>query len=232
MDALRDATCVVENADFLFISITWRFAATQVAAQTTMEDQNPLLDLGIALGQQHAFAIVAGRCSAAQAETLRRIREEKLYLHCSPLWREFCPQYLGMSSSQADRIIHLLDEFGPKYFSVAQLTRISAEVYRAIAPAVQDGVLEYNGQTIELAPENARAVTAAVTALRREAEVKKPPPPPPPPPDRLGELNRRFESLLEDVSAARPGAPEAQALAQTLSSMVTRFGIVMLRKAA
>jgi hypothetical protein len=195
-------------------------------------EEKEMLQLGVALGQQHAFGLVAGRCSAAQAETLRRIREEKLYVKCAPAWKEFCPKYLGMSGSHADHIIRLLDEFGPKYFAVSQLTRISADVYRAIAPAVQDGVLEYKGETIELAPENARAVTAAVTALRREAEVKKPPPPPPPPPDRLGELNRRFESLLEDVSAARPGAPEAQALAQTLSSMVTRFGIVMLRKAA
>src|SRR4051812_29211684 len=146
-----------------------------------MEDAQIMLDLGIALGQQHAFAIVAGRCSAAQAETLRRIREEKAYLKCSPLWREFCPKYLGMSSSQADRIIHLLDEFGPKYFSVAQVTRISAEVYRAIAPAVQDGVLEFKGETIELAPENVRAVTAAVAGLRRGAPVKKKPPPPPRP---------------------------------------------------
>jgi len=191
-------------------------------------EEKKMLQLGVALGQQHAFGLVAGRCSAAQAETLRRIREEKLYLNCAPVWKDFCPEYLGMSSSRADHIIRLLDEFGPKYFSVAQLTRISADVYRAIAPAVQDGVLEYKGETIELAPENARAVKAAVAGLRREAGVKKPPSPP----DPLGELNRRFETLLQDVRAAAPGAPDAQALAHTLSSMVTRLGIVLLGKAA
>jgi len=190
-------------------------------------EEKEMLQLGVALGQQHAFGLVAGRCSAAQAETLRRIREEKLYLNCAPAWKEFCPKYLGMSGTHADHIIRLLDEFGPKYFAVSQLTRISADVYRAIAPAVHDGVLEYKGETIELAPKNAPAVRAAVAGLRREAGVKKPPPP-----DPLGELNRRFETLLQDVRAAAPGAPDAQALAKTLSSMVTRLGIVLLGKAA
>jgi hypothetical protein len=191
-------------------------------------EEKEMLQLGVALGQQHAFGLVAGRCSAAQAETLRRIREEKLYVKCAPAWKEFCPKYLGMSGSHADHIIRLLDEFGPKYFAVSQLTRISADVYRAIAPAVQDGVLEYKGETIELAPENARAVRTAVAGLRREAGVKKAPPAD----DRLGNLNRQFETLLKDVCAAAPGAPDAQALAQTLSSMVTRLGIVLLGKAA
>src|SRR5947208_6941126 len=121
-----------------------------------MENQNGMLDLGVSLGQHHAFGLIAGKCSGAQAQTLKRVREEKLYLQCEPVWREFCPKYLGMSSSQADRIISYLDEFGPKYFQLAQLTRISAETYRAIAPAVQDGAIQVNGDAIDLAPENAR----------------------------------------------------------------------------
>jgi hypothetical protein len=86
------------------------------------------------------FGLIADRCSAAQAETLRRVREEKLYLKCSPKWEEFCRQYFGMSYSQADRIIRLLEKFGPNYFALSQLTRISADVYRAIEPAVKDGM--------------------------------------------------------------------------------------------
>ena len=38
------------------------------------------LDLGVALGQNQAFSLVAGRCSAAQAATLQRLRQEKKYL--------------------------------------------------------------------------------------------------------------------------------------------------------
>jgi hypothetical protein len=197
-----------------------------------MEDDKQMLELGVALGQQHAFAVVAGRCSAAQAETLRRIREEKLYLKCAPIWKEFCPRYLGMSSSHADRIINLLEEFGPKYFAVSQLTRVSADVYRAIEPAVREGVLEYQGEAIELAPANVQKVRAAVDGLRREAGIKKLPPPEKAPEDPLADLNRRFEALLLEASTAAPGAPDAQALAQTLSGMVTRLGIVLLGKAA
>ena len=37
-----------------------------------------LLELGVVLGQNQAFGVVAGRCSAAQAQTIRRLREENL----------------------------------------------------------------------------------------------------------------------------------------------------------
>ena len=54
-------------------------------------EQKEALELGINLGQHHAFGLMAGRCSAAQAQTLKRLREDKLYLQCDPVWREFCP---------------------------------------------------------------------------------------------------------------------------------------------
>src|SRR5258708_30810735 len=95
-----------------------------------------LLDLGILLGQNHALGVVAGRCSAAQASAIRRLREERHYERATLRWKEFCPRYLNMSDSQANRIVALLDEFGPGYFTLAQLTRVSPETFRAIAPAV------------------------------------------------------------------------------------------------
>src|SRR3954452_24321488 len=133
-----------------------------------MEAHDDLLKLGVSLGQAHTFGLVAGRCSAAQADHLRRLREEKRYVQLDPHWREFCPKYLGMSSSQADRIISYLDEFGPQFFQLSQLTRISADTYRAIAPAIRDGAIQAGGETVELAPENARQVAAAVAELRRD----------------------------------------------------------------
>src|SRR5690348_1913910 len=48
-----------------------------------------LIDLGVVLGQNQAFAIVAGRCSAAQAAGLQRLREQRLYKTCTPHWAEF-----------------------------------------------------------------------------------------------------------------------------------------------
>ena len=162
-----------------------------------MEQQIEALELGINLGQHHAFGLIAGRCSAAQAQTLKRVREERLYVQCEPHWREFCPKYLGMSSSQADRIISNLDEFGPQFFQLSQLTRISAETYRAIAPAIRDGAIQANGETVELAPENARQVAAAVAELRRDAVAKKPAALAPE--RRIGEMVHRFSALLGEV---------------------------------
>ena len=71
-----------------------------------------LLDLGVVLGQTHAFGLIAGRCPAAQAEGLRRLRENKLYKRLSETWDDFCRDYLQISKREADRTIHLLEEFG------------------------------------------------------------------------------------------------------------------------
>jgi hypothetical protein len=133
-----------------------------------------LLDLGVVLGQNQAFAIMAGRCSAAQAAGLQRLREQRLYKSCTPHWEEFCTQHLKMSRGEADKIIRLWEEFGAGYFEVAQLTRISAETYRAIAPSVKEGALHFHGEPIELNAENSRKVASAVAELRRTLPAKKP----------------------------------------------------------
>lgn len=126
-----------------------------------------LLELGVILGQNLAFSLVAGRCSAANAEGIRRLRNEKLYKRCAETWDDFCPQYLKISRVEADRTIKLLDEFGPTYFELSQLTRVSPETYRAIAPAIEDGVLHNNGEAIPLNAENSQRVAAAVAEMRR-----------------------------------------------------------------
>ena len=133
-----------------------------------------MLELGMALGQNQAFGFLAGRCSAAQAETIRRLRNEKLYKRLTEHWKEFCPQYLKMSGTQADSIIRLWEEFGAGYFEIAQLTRVSPETYRALAPAVENGVLNLNGEQIELTIENSRKVAAAVSEVRRTLPSRKP----------------------------------------------------------
>ena len=137
-------------------------------------DGAALLDLGVALGQNQAFGLVAGRCSAAQAATLLRLRQEKKYLHCAANWREFCSKYLKISGSEADRIIRLWEEFGATYFELAQLIRISPEGYRAIQPAVKDGALHHDGEAIEFDAENSRKLAAAAAQLRGAAAGKEP----------------------------------------------------------
>ena len=133
-----------------------------------------LVELGFALGRNHTFGLIAGRCSAAQAEGIRRLRDEKLYKKCCERWEDFCPKYLKMSRSEADRTIKILEEFGPAYFELSQLTRISPETYRAIAPAVYDNALHLDGHAIELNSENWRKLTAAVAEMRRSIPKKSP----------------------------------------------------------
>ena len=79
-------------------------------------DPRKTFDLGRLLGQRRAFAAVAGRCSAAHAQLLRRIHDEKLYLPHAATWEEFCGPNLAVSRRHADRLISLLNRFGPIYF--------------------------------------------------------------------------------------------------------------------
>jgi hypothetical protein len=105
----------------------------------------------IIMGQNHAFGLIAGRCSAAQRAGLRH---EKQYKRCTEKWDDFRLKYLKMSRVEADRTIKLLEEFGPAYFELSQLTRVFPDTYRAIAPHIENGVLHHNGEAIELNVQN------------------------------------------------------------------------------
>src|SRR5437588_8513662 len=127
------------------------------------------LHLGTLLGRRQAFGIMAARCSAADAACLREIRDQKSYRSLAVGWKQFCSQHIGMSHTHANRLIGYLDEFGPAYFDLAQLTGISPDEYRAVAPAVKDQAVHLNGQVIALLPENSGKLAAAVADLRRHA---------------------------------------------------------------
>jgi PHD/YefM family antitoxin component YafN of YafNO toxin-antitoxin module len=155
------------------------------------------LSLGRLLGRREAFNLIAARCSAADAVLLRKIRDEKLYVDHAKDWEEFCREHLHTSKPNANRLIHILEEFGPQYFEVAQLTRISPKTYRAIAPSIRDQSLHHNGEAIALIPENAEKVAAAVAELRRKEVEPAPPADPIPTVEKsCGELVRRLEELI------------------------------------
>ncbi|HEY9141811.1 MAG TPA: hypothetical protein VIN93_13015 [Bryobacteraceae bacterium] len=137
-------------------------------------DAPNLLGLGSLLGQSQAFGIVAGRCSAAQAACLHRLRQTNEFQRVTPRWREFCSQHLGIDGRNADKIISLWEEFGAAYFELAQLAPIPPNTYRALAPSIRDGALHFNGEVIELIPENSRRLAAAVAELRRAAPPASP----------------------------------------------------------
>ena len=175
-----------------------------------------LVALGTVLGQNLTFGLIAGRCSAAQAEGLRRLRNEKVYRHVTEHWEDFCPQYLRMSRAQADKIIRLWEEFGAGYFELAQLTRVSPETYRALEPAVENGVLNLNGEQIELTIENSRKVAAAVAQVRRALPAK--------PPEEISFSDRvdRLEKLCEVLGE------EFRALPDNSSEVFGRYRLALM----
>jgi len=158
-----------------------------------------VLQAGVVLGQNQTFALVSGRCSAAQAEALVRLRESKCYLRLAKTWKEFCTQFLHMSASRADRIIRCWQEFGAGFFELQNLISISPEGYRSIEPAIKDGAIHFNEEAIELDPENSQKVVAAVTELRR-SQAPQEPPPPRTVEERLSALNKRCDGIVAEFS--------------------------------
>jgi len=132
---------------------------------TKMEDA---FDLGTWIGRKQAFSELAGRCSAADAECLRQVRDKKRYRALKMTWEEFCRQRLGISRGTAEKIIRLLEEFGPQYFVLSHATGITADEYRRISSAVHDQKLLHAGEEIPINAENAPRLAAAVQALKQQ----------------------------------------------------------------
>ncbi|PWT97081.1 MAG: hypothetical protein C5B51_32165 [Terriglobia bacterium] len=131
----------------------------------TLEKQDFNLDRWI--GRREAFGLIAGRCSAAEVESLRRIRDERLYRGKTRTWDAFCAQHLGVSRRNVERSIRCLEEFGPAFFHLSQLAHIRPEEYRAIAPHITAEGVRLDGTEIALLPENSGRVSAAVAELLR-----------------------------------------------------------------
>ena len=125
------------------------------------------VDLGKWIGRRQAFALVAGRCSAADAGCIRKMRLEKTYLTLERSWERFCRQHLGVSRAWADRIIGYLEEFGPTYFMLAQATDITPGEYRRIQGSVHGQALLHAGEEIPIEAENAGRLAVAIGELRR-----------------------------------------------------------------
>jgi len=162
-----------------------------------MDSTQECIEAGIAIGRQQAFAVIAAKCSAAQALTLRNIKESRVYEALGFTWDRYCPEYFGISRVTADRIIHQLNEFGQSYFRLGELARITEGEFRQIASNVTDEAVEFGGESIPLTPENAPRIREAVRALRlqlRNAESQLPPSP-----SAVSQLLTRLEALLFDV---------------------------------
>ncbi len=156
------------------------------------EPKRDALEFGKMIGRRQTFSLVAGKCTAADAECLKKTRDQKLYTGYAKSWEECCTKHIGMSRANAERLIGLLEEFGPAYFEVAQLTRVSPETFRRLAPSIHDGTLHHQGEAIALIPENAARVALVV------GEHRKALPPPRALSARLDALEARCNRLLEE----------------------------------
>jgi hypothetical protein len=137
--------------------------------QKSKEPKRDALEFGKMMGRRQTFSLVAGKCTAADAECLKKTRDQKLYLGHAKSWEECCTKHIGMSRANAERMIARLEEFGPAYFEVAQLTRVSPETFRQLAPSIHDGTLHHQGEAIALIPENAARVALVVGEHRKAA---------------------------------------------------------------
>ena len=135
--------------------------------QMSDHQSDSVYNVGTWVGRKQAFSALAGRCSAADAECLRQIRDRKEYRALGLSWREFCKLRVGVTSVSANRVIGLLEEFGPQYFILAQATGISADQYRRISSSVKDQKLLHAGEEIPIDAEHATQLAAAVEDLRR-----------------------------------------------------------------
>jgi hypothetical protein len=184
--------------------------------------------LGTWIGREQAFNALAHHCSAARAACLKQVRDTEAYKHLNLTWDQFCPEHAGISRMQADRLIRQLDEFGAPYFQLTDIVPVSPATYREIEPSIADGAIEFRGEYIPIARENASKIKAAVHALRKEV-------------DRVAEqaaartipsitsLQARFDVCFEDLNTLlnRAADPLAKASLRGLftycSSKLARF---------
>jgi hypothetical protein len=130
-------------------------------------------ELGQWMGRKQAFSLMSGKTAAADVECLRHIREKKLYQAKGVDWTDFCKQYAGITRAYADRLIRQLEDFGPNYFNLSQIVRISADVYRKISPAVSDEGIAFGDDKIAISPENSQKLVEAVSELRAAIPAKE-----------------------------------------------------------
>jgi hypothetical protein len=165
---------------------------TDTRIETRIDD---VYDLGEWIGRRQAMATLAGACSAADAECLRQVRDGRKYRALGMTWEQFCHKRVGIDRVTAERIIRRLEEFGPRYFTMAQITGISPAEYRRLTPLIGEQGLARDGQTVAITQENAPRLIEAVQELRRTTLAASKPRPEPEP---------------EQTTAPEPGAQDSE----------------------
>src|ERR1700676_528442 len=61
---------------------------------------------------------ITSTTAVADLESLRKIRDHRLYKFVKRRWADFCWQYAGATDSHINSSIRHLDEFGPLFFEL------------------------------------------------------------------------------------------------------------------
>jgi hypothetical protein len=192
------------------------------------------METGAWVGRKQAFSGMAGRCSAADAVCILKLREDKKYKATGLTWDAFCTEHLGISRSLADKTIRLLEEFGESYFHLAGLIQIPPADYRLIAGSVGADGVQHDGETIAIAPQNAARLVEAARNLKQRARLALPAPAPEPAPAAatspmtlVWQVADRLQSAVEDMErllADGPGSHSRSALMIVLGGTSERLG--------
>jgi len=167
-----------------------------------------IVEAAARLGREQAFALIANKCTAAQAAAIKELKESRAHEPLGLTWEKFCDEHLGFSRSYADELIRRLDELGENYFRLSQLARISPETYQQISGRVTSDAIELSGEPVPLTPANAPRIRAAIQQLRqqlrRERERTRP---------NIAELHMMSDNVLK--RAHELAAPTSGAIIRT-----------------
>jgi hypothetical protein len=101
----------------------------------------------------------------AQVTSLRRIRDERLYLGLTRTWEEFCERHLFISRRSIDRGIRRLREFGPAFFRVSEFVPIGSQEYRLIREHISAEGVRSEGELIPFDDTDDERLVMAITEL-------------------------------------------------------------------
>lgn len=118
------------------------------------------------IGRHEALGVANGLVSSAWAATLKQLRDSKAHQAFGIDRESFCTTYLNMSRIHADRLISTYEEFGPIYFNLNQVVKLSREKFRMIAGHVTDeGEIDLGDEKVSITKQNADRIREFIQDL-------------------------------------------------------------------
>ena len=131
-------------------------------------EHSEIFEAGAVTGRHQAFAMIASKCTYAQAVCLKEMHDTKAYTKLGLTWEQYCSQQCGIGRTTAESIMQRLEEFGEAYFRLSVLVRISPDTFREIQDRVTAQTIELDGEQIPLTPDNAQKIRAGIRRLQDE----------------------------------------------------------------